>query len=67
MLFFFIQVSFAGMEFDLTDTGGLEDGADQPWKGPPGTRKPLSSPYFQVQGNPFHLPIFGLKETLSIP
>lgn len=24
------------MTFDFADTGGLEDGADEPWKAPPG-------------------------------
>ncbi|CAM9317858.1 unnamed protein product [Ectocarpus sp. 4 AP-2014] len=33
-------VSLGGMTFDFADTGGLEDGADEPWKGPPGTPHP---------------------------
>lgn len=38
------QVSFGGMTFDFADTGGLEDGADEPWKAPPGIgRKPRAN------------------------
>eukprot|EP00752_Nemacystus_decipiens_P003942 g3610.t1 len=33
-------VSLGGMTFDFADTGGLEDGADEPWKAPPGTPHP---------------------------
>lgn len=31
-----LQVSLGGMTFDFADTGGLEDGADEPWKAPRG-------------------------------
>ena len=27
------------MTFDFADTGGLEDGADEPWKAPPGDHR----------------------------
>ncbi|CAM9762087.1 unnamed protein product [Pylaiella littoralis] len=33
-------VSLGGMTFDFADTGGLEDGADEPWKAPRGTPHP---------------------------
>ncbi|CAM9177357.1 unnamed protein product [Ascophyllum nodosum] len=33
-------VTLGGMTFDFADTGGLEDGADEPCKAPPGTPHP---------------------------